>query len=64
MSIKSSKTLVTEALSVVKTISPKEALKKLENNECNLIDIRGTIELQREGRVEKSFHIPRGLLEF
>ena len=64
MNIKSSQSLVKEALKVVKTITPKEALEKLEKNQCNLIDIRDTLELQREGKIENSFHISRGLLEF
>ena len=64
MNIKSSKTLIEEALNIVKTISPDEALKKLENNECNLIDIRDVIELQNEGSIENSINVPRGLLEF
>ncbi len=64
MNIKSSQSLVQEALKVVKTITPKEALEKLEKNQCNLIDIRDTLELQREGKIENSFHISRGLLEF
>jgi len=64
MNIKSSKTLVEEALNIVKTISPDEALKKVENNECNLIDIRDVIELQNEGSIENSINVPRGLLEF
>jgi len=64
MSIKSSQTLVQEALKVVKTITPKEALDKLEKKQCNLIDIRDALELQREGKIENSFHVPRGLLEF
>jgi len=64
MTIKSSQTLVAEALKVVKTISPEEALKLTSENKCNLIDIRDAVELQREGRVENSFHISRGLLEF
>ena len=29
-----------------------------------MVDIRETIELQKEGSIEESFHIPRGLLEF
>jgi len=62
--IKSSKKLVEEALSSIKTISPKEALKLLNENECNLIDIRDEVELQKNGRIEGSYHIPRGLLEF
>ena len=64
MTIKSSQTLVAEALKVVKTISPEEALKLTGENKCNLIDIRDAVELQREGRIENSFHISRGLLEF
>ena len=64
MNIKSSQTLVQEALKVVETITPEDALKKLEKKQCNLIDIRDALELQREGTIENSFHIPRGLLEF
>ena len=40
MNIKSSKTLVTEALSEIKTISPDEALSMMNEDKCNLIDIR------------------------
>ena len=64
MSIKSPQTLVAEALKVVKTISPEEALKLNSENKCNLIDIRDEVELQKLGRIENSLHIPRGLLEF
>ena len=64
MNIKSSQTLVQEALKMVKTITPEEALEKLEKKQCSLIDIRDALELQREGTIENSFHIPRGLLEF
>ncbi len=64
MNIKSSQTLVSEALKEVKTITPEEALKLSNENKCNLIDIRDGIELQRTGSVENSFHISRGLLEF
>ena len=64
MNIKSPQTLVQEALKLVKTITPEEALEKLEKKQCNLIDIRDAVELQREGTIESSFHIPRGLLEF
>ena len=64
MAIKSSQTLVLEALKVVKTISPDEALKLSNENKCNLIDIRDIRELKNEGRIENSQHIPRGMLEF
>ena len=64
MTIKSSQTLVSEALKEVKTISSVEALKRSNESKCNLIDIRDIRELQKEGRIEKSIHIPRGMLEF
>ena len=64
MAIKSSTTLVTEALDKIKTISIDEAFEKSSKKECNLIDIRDIRELEKEGRVENSNHIPRGMLEF
>ena len=64
MSIKSPQTLVAEALNVVKTITPEEAMKLDSENKCNLIDIRDEVELQKLGTIENSFHIPRCLLEF
>ena len=64
MAIKSSQTLVQEALNEIKTISPEEALKLSNNNKCNLIDIRDIRELENDGRIENSRHIPRGMLEF
>ena len=64
MTIKSASTLVAEALKEIKTISPSEALEKVNNNTCNLIDIRDVRELERLGRIENSSHIPRGMLEF
>ena len=36
----------------------------VEDNKCNLIDIRDIRELQKEGQVEGANHIPRGMLEF
>ena len=64
MAIKSSQTLVLEALKEIKTISSNEAHKMVKDNQCNLIDIRDIRELQKEGKVEGSNHIPRGMLEF
>ena len=64
MTIKSSQTLVSEALKEIKTISPEEALELSNENKCNLIDLRDIRELENEGRFEKSLHIPRGMLEF
>ena len=64
MTIKSSQTLVTQALKEIKTISSEEALKLFNDNKCNLIDIREKGELDKTGKVENSNHIPRGMLEF
>ncbi len=64
MTIKSSQTLIKDALKQINTITPEEALKKNNNNECNLIDIRDANELEKEGRIENSIHMSRGLLEF
>ena len=64
MTIKSSHTLVSEALKEIKTITSEEALKMSNEGKCNLIDIREKDELENTGRVENSNHIPRGMLEF
>ena len=64
MTIKSPQTLVADALKLVKTISPEEALKLNKENKCYLIDIREEIELESQGRIENSFPISRGMLEF
>tara|TARA_A100001011_G_C14146319_1_gene772020 strand:- start:213 stop:599 length:387 start_codon:yes stop_codon:yes gene_type:complete len=64
MSIKSSQTLISEALHEVNTITPDEALKRSNENKCNLIDIRDANELEKLGKIENSHNISRGLLEF
>ena len=47
----------------IKTINADEAYKMVEDNNCNLIDIREINELNKTGSVENSNHIPRGMLE-
>tara|TARA_Y100001935_G_C17288316_1_gene501734 strand:+ start:399 stop:785 length:387 start_codon:yes stop_codon:yes gene_type:complete len=64
MPIKSSQTLVIEALKEIKTINANEAFQLSNKGACNLIDIRDIRELEKEGRIENSTHIPRGMLEF
>jgi len=64
MTFKSSQTLVSEALNEVKTITSDVALKLFNEGKCNLTDIREKGELDKTGRVENSYHIPRGMLEF
>ena len=64
MNIKSSQSLVSEALEQIETINTEQAYDKVNNNQCNLIDIRDIRELEKEGRIDNSLHIPRGMLEF
>ena len=64
MSIKSSQSLVNKALEEVKTINHDQAHEMFTEDQCNLIDIRDVRELERDGKVENSYHIPRGMLEF
>ena len=64
MNIKSSQQLVEEANKTIETLSPEEVKSLFEKNEITLIDVRDIRELWREGTIEKSKHIPRGMLEF
>ena len=64
MSIKSSQTLVEEALKGIETLSSNEAKKLVEKKEITLIDVRDIREIWKEGTIENSKHIPRGMLEF
>ena len=64
MTIKSAQQLVQEAYTEIRTIDKKEAFNLVKENKCNLIDIRDVRELEREGRIKNSIHIPRGMLEF
>ena len=64
MNIKSSQTLVEEAKKSIKTLNSEEVKQLVKNNEISLIDIRDIRELWKEGTIENSKHIPRGMLEF
>mgnify|MGYP001429413293 FL=1 len=64
MSIKSSRTLVEEAQKKIETLSPNEVKNLVEKKEITLIDVRDIRELWKEGTIENSKHIPRGMLEF
>ena len=65
MIIKTSKQLVDEAMKDIVTLDAEQTKKNLEtDSETLLIDIRDIRELERDGRVKNSLHIPRGMLEF
>jgi len=64
MSIKSSQTLVEEAKKNIETLNSENVKHLLEKKEITLIDVRDIRELWKEGAIENSKHIPRGMLEF
>ena len=64
MTIKSSQTLVEEAKKHIESLSPNQVKKLYENKEITLIDVRDIRELWKEGTIDNSKHIPRGMLEF
>ena len=64
MTIKSSQTLVEEAQKNIETLSSTEVKTLYDNKEITLIDVRDIRELWKEGTIENSKHIPRGMLEF
>ena len=64
MSIKSSQTLVEEAQKKIQTLTPDKVKILIEKKEITLIDVRDIRELWKEGTIEDSKHIPRGMLEF
>ena len=64
MSIKSSQKLVEEANEMIETLSASAVKKLAEKKEITLVDVRDIRELWREGTIENSIHIPRGMLEF
>tara|TARA_B100000212_G_scaffold318361_1_gene274743 strand:- start:335 stop:733 length:399 start_codon:yes stop_codon:yes gene_type:complete len=64
MNIKSSQKLVEEANKSIETLHPTEVKNLVEKDEITLIDVRDIRELWRDGTIENSKHIPRGMLEF
>ena len=55
--------ILQQANDVIPKISPNEA-KVMQDEGALIIDIRELEEVSLSGKVEKAFHIPRGLLEF
>ena len=64
MSIKSSQTLVQEALKKIETLNTSEVKDLIEKKEITLIDVRDIREIWKEGTIAEAKHIPRGMLEF
>lgn len=64
MALKTSKMLVDDALRVVETLSPVEALQLVSDGIATLVDVRDIRELQKAGKIDLAVHAPRGMLEF
>lgn len=58
------KTLLAEANAVIETVSIQDLPYHLEDPEVILVDVRDTLERERDGMIPGSIHVPRGLLEF
>ena len=64
MNIKSSKEIVDEANKTIKVLSAEEVKSAYEKGDITLIDVRDIRELWKDGTIEGSIHIHRGMLEF
>ncbi|WP_323779800.1 rhodanese-like domain-containing protein [Leisingera sp.] len=58
------KALLTEANSLVETMSVEAAKQKVLDEDYVFIDLRDIRELQRSGMIPGAFSCPRGMLEF
>ncbi|MGI9508434.1 MAG: rhodanese-like domain-containing protein [Geminicoccaceae bacterium] len=58
------KKMLAEANAVIETVSVQDLAHHLEDGGALLVDVRETVEREREGDIPNSVHIARGLLEF
>jgi len=58
------KTMLAEANARIETISVQDLPYHLDDPTAILIDVRETVERERDGEIPDSIHISRGLLEF
>lgn len=56
--------LVTRAEAEIETVSATEAIKLKDDPGSVIVDLRDIREIEREGRIPGSLHVPRGMLEF
>ena len=64
MNKKSSQFLVEEAKKKIETLDAEAVKDLVKKKEITLIDVRDIREIWKEGTIEDSKHIPRGMLEF
>ncbi|MDH3475644.1 MAG: rhodanese-like domain-containing protein [Rhodospirillales bacterium] len=58
------KAMLAEAKAVIETVSVQDLPYHLDDREVLLVDVRETVERERNGAIPGSIHVPRGLLEF
>jgi rhodanese-related sulfurtransferase len=58
------KIMLAEANAVIETVSVQDLAYHLEEADALLVDVRETVERERDGIIPDSVHMPRGLLEF
>lgn len=56
--------LVSEAEQHVSAVSIEDAVKRLDDENTQFVDIRDVRELWREGTIPGALHVPRGMIEF
>jgi len=58
------KQMLAEANAVIETVSVQDLGYLLDDPNVVLVDVRETVERERDGLIPGSLHAPRGLLEF
>lgn len=58
------KELLAEANALIETVSVQDLDFALDDSETLLVDVRETVERDRDGAIPGSVHVSRGLLEF
>jgi rhodanese-related sulfurtransferase len=61
---KSALDLVKAARLKIENLSPEQVTEQFSAGNANLIDIRESDEIKKNGRIDGSVNVPRGLLEF
>ena len=58
------KNLLERANQEVETLDAKEAIELHKKGDHLIVDLRESAELKQDGKIPKSIHLPRGMLEF
>lgn len=56
--------MVAEAKANVENVEPDAVEREVRSGDAVLVDLRDTPELEADGRIPGSVHVPRGMLEF